>query len=222
MSSPKLKEKDTTETKIFLESPGKKSVSSDKKEKEVLLEEEAKSSSTEEKRVAERDGADKDDEIAKAEEEAQKILAELTYKCRFHDIEKNIPHGLTFDDVLLIPQYSRVSSRSDIVLQTRFSRNVPLRIPLVSSPMDTVTEYEMAVAMARYGGLGIIHRFMSIEEQAKMVEKVNLISLFLYFFPFAIVISGQKHRSPRYFQANQCAPRNEHQAGQELGQEVQR
>ena len=102
------------------------------------------------------------------------MLAELSYKCQFHEVEKLIPYGLTFDDVLMIPQYSRVQSRNDIDLDTRFSRNVPLRIPLVSSPMDTVTEVEMAVAMARQGGLGIIHRFMTIQDQANMVVKVFL------------------------------------------------
>ena len=114
-----------------------------------------------------------DEEEKLAEEEETKMLAELTYKCQFHEVEKLIPYGLTFDDVLLIPQYSRVSSRQDIDLETKFSKNVPLRIPLVSSPMDTVTEYEMAVAMARHGGLGIIHRFMSIKDQAAMVVKVE-------------------------------------------------
>lgn len=106
------------------------------------------------------------------EEDVTKMLAELSYKTQFHEVEKMIPYGLTFDDVLMIPQYSRVNSRQDIELETRFSKNVPLRIPLVSSPMDTVTEYDMAVAMARQGGLGIIHRFMSIKDQAEMVTRV--------------------------------------------------
>jgi IMP dehydrogenase len=81
--------------------------------------------------------------------------------------------GLTFDDVLLIPQYSDINSRKDVNLKTRFSRNITLNIPLVSSPMDTVTEVEMAIGMARNGGLGIIHRFMTIEDQANMVMKVK-------------------------------------------------
>jgi len=75
-----------------------------------------------------------------------------------------IKEGLTFDDVLLIPQYSNVTSRSNVDLKTRFSKNIPLRIPLVSSPMDTVTESELAIEMARNGGLGIIHRFQTIED----------------------------------------------------------
>lgn len=84
-----------------------------------------------------------------------------------------IPLGLTFDDVLLVPQYSNITSRKDVNLSTKFSRNVSLKIPLVSSPMDTVTEVDMAIGMARNGGIGIIHRFQSIEDQAKMVEKVK-------------------------------------------------
>jgi IMP dehydrogenase len=86
---------------------------------------------------------------------------------------EEIPLGLTFDDVLLMPQYSDINSRKDVSLKTRFSRNVKLNTPLVSSPMDTVTEADMAIEMARNGGIGIIHRFQSIEDQAKMVEKVK-------------------------------------------------
>lgn len=84
-----------------------------------------------------------------------------------------IPLGLTFDDVLLVPQYSDINSRKDVNLETRFSRNIKLKIPLVSSPMDTVTEVDMAIAMARNGGLGIIHRFQSIKDQAKMIDQVK-------------------------------------------------
>lgn len=84
-----------------------------------------------------------------------------------------IPEGLTFDDVLLIPQHSDISSRSEITLKSKFSRNVPLNIPIVSSPMDTVTEQAMAIEMARQGGLGIIHRYCSIEDQCKMVREVK-------------------------------------------------
>ena len=93
-----------------------------------------------------------------------------------------IQEALTFDDILMVPVHSSIASRSDCVLTTKFSKNVPLKIPLVSSPMDTVTEYQvrilfnnyqMAVCMAQQGGLGIIHRYLSIEEQADMVRKVK-------------------------------------------------
>ncbi len=77
--------------------------------------------------------------------------------------------GLTFDDVLLVPKYSDITSRSQTNLSTRLSRNITLNIPIVSANMDTVTESAMAVAMARAGGIGIIHRFLSIKEQSEEV-----------------------------------------------------
>jgi len=86
---------------------------------------------------------------------------------------EDIPTALTFDDVLMVPQYSDINSRFDISLNTLFSRRIPLKIPLVSSPMDTVTEDQMAIEMARNGGLGVIHRFQSITDQAKMISKVK-------------------------------------------------
>ena len=84
-----------------------------------------------------------------------------------------IPLALTFDDVLMIPQHSEIDSRFDVSLSTRFSKHLTLNIPLVSSPMDTVTEDHMAIEMAKNGGLGVIHRFQTIEDQAKMVDKVK-------------------------------------------------
>ena len=80
--------------------------------------------------------------------------------------------GLTFDDVLLIPAYSEVLPRS-VKLQTKFSRNIVLNVPLVSAAMDTVTEAKMAIAIAREGGIGVIHKNMSIEEQARQVHAVK-------------------------------------------------
>ena len=81
--------------------------------------------------------------------------------------------GLTFDDVLLVPKYSDITSRSQTDLSTKLSRNISINIPFVSANMDTVTESSMAVAMARVGGIGIIHRFLTIEEQASEVLKVK-------------------------------------------------
>ena len=80
--------------------------------------------------------------------------------------------GLTFDDVLLIPAYSEVLPR-DINLSTRFSRNISLNIPFVTAAMDTVTESRMAIAIAREGGIGVIHKNMSIAEQARQVAIVK-------------------------------------------------
>ena len=85
---------------------------------------------------------------------------------------ENLPEGLTFDDVLLVPAHSLVLPR-DVNLSTRLSRNIPLNIPLVSAAMDTVTESRAAIAMAREGGIGIIHKNFSIEAQAQEVDKVK-------------------------------------------------
>ena len=81
--------------------------------------------------------------------------------------------GLTFDDVLLVPKYSDITSRSQTNLSTKLSRNISLNIPFISANMDTVTESSMAVVMARAGGIGIIHRFLAIQEQANEVLKVK-------------------------------------------------
>ncbi|HEX9118027.1 MAG TPA: IMP dehydrogenase [Anaerolineae bacterium] len=81
--------------------------------------------------------------------------------------------ALTFDDVLLVPRRSPVKSRSDVDTSTCLSRNIRLDIPIVSANMDTVTEGEMAVTMARAGGIGIIHRFMTVERQAEEVRRVK-------------------------------------------------
>ena len=81
--------------------------------------------------------------------------------------------GLTFDDVLLVPKYSDITSRSQTDLATKLSRNLSINIPFVSANMDTVTESVMAGAMARAGGIGIIHRFLTIQEQANEVLKVK-------------------------------------------------
>lgn len=86
--------------------------------------------------------------------------------------ERVITEGLTFDDVLLVPAYSEVLPR-EVDITTRFSRNVKLHIPIVSAAMDTVTEAPLAIALAREGGIGVIHKNMSIAEQAAQVRKVK-------------------------------------------------
>ena len=85
----------------------------------------------------------------------------------------SIREGVTFDDVLLVPKFSDISSRTQTDLSTKLSKNITLNIPLISANMDTVTESTMAVTMARQGGIGIIHRFLTIQEQANQVLKVK-------------------------------------------------
>ena len=80
--------------------------------------------------------------------------------------------ALSFDDVLLIPQHSQVESRKNVNISQNLDSNIKFKIPIISSPMDTITEVKMALAMASVGGLGIIHRYNSIEEQAAMVRSV--------------------------------------------------
>lgn len=86
--------------------------------------------------------------------------------------DKIVMDGLTYDDVLLIPDYSEVLPRT-VELTTKFSRNIELKVPFVTAAMDTVTEAPMAIAIAREGGIGVIHKNMSIEEQARQVAIVK-------------------------------------------------
>src|SRR3989304_1857367 len=82
--------------------------------------------------------------------------------------------GLTFDDVLLVPAYSEVLPiKKDIDISTRFTRDIRLNIPIASAAMDTVTESALAIAMAQEGGIGVLHKNMSIQEQADEVKKVK-------------------------------------------------
>ena len=86
--------------------------------------------------------------------------------------DKFITEGLTFDDVLLVPSYSEVLPR-EVSLNTRFTRNLELKAPIVSAAMDTVTEKDLAIAIARQGGIGVIHKNMSIAQQAEQVRSVK-------------------------------------------------
>ena len=86
--------------------------------------------------------------------------------------DKIVMDGLTYDDVLLIPAYSEVLPKM-VELKTKFSRNIELNIPFVTAAMDTVTESQMAIAIAREGGIGVIHKNMTIEDQARHVAIVK-------------------------------------------------
>ncbi|MBE7629514.1 IMP dehydrogenase [Tenacibaculum piscium] len=85
---------------------------------------------------------------------------------------KFVGEGLTYDDVLLVPAYSEVLPR-EVSIQTKFTKNITINVPIVSAAMDTVTESAMAIAMAREGGIGVLHKNMTIEQQAQEVRKVK-------------------------------------------------
>jgi len=99
---------------------------------------------------------------------------------------KIVSEGLTFDDVLLVPSYSEILPRN-VKTETYFSRNIKLNSPIVSAAMDTVTESELAMAIAREGGIGVIHKNMSIEAQAKEVKKVKRAENGMIYQPITIL-----------------------------------
>ena len=98
--------------------------------------------------------------------------------------------ALTFDDVLLIPRRSAIKSRNDVSTVTRLTTELKINIPLVSANMDTVTEAPMAIAMAKNGGIGILHRFMTIEQQVRQFQKVKRARGFIVEKPYTILISA--------------------------------
>src|SRR3982750_3810842 len=89
-----------------------------------------------------------------------------------NSIQKNFIEGLTFDDVLLVPDYSEALPR-DVDIRTKLTKDITLNIPMLSAAMDTVTEASLAIALAREGGLGILHKNMTIEKQAEQVRRVK-------------------------------------------------
>ena len=95
--------------------------------------------------------------------------------------------ALTYDDVLLVPQYSDVSTRKKLSTQARLTPRITLQVPIVSANMDTVTESEMAIAMAREGGIGIIHRFMTIDDQVQQIAYVKKSESFIVDEPLTML-----------------------------------
>jgi IMP dehydrogenase len=94
--------------------------------------------------------------------------------------------ALTYDDVLLVPQYSEVDSRRKLSTVTKLTKEITLQIPIVSANMDVVTESDMAIAMAREGGIGIIHRFLSMDEQARQIQRVKKAESFIVETPISM------------------------------------
>src|ERR1051325_8832817 len=86
--------------------------------------------------------------------------------------QKNFIEGLTFDDVLLVPAFSEILPR-DVDIKTKLTRDITLNIPMLSAAMDTVTEAALAIALAREGGIGMLHKNMTVEKQADQVRKVK-------------------------------------------------
>ncbi len=103
--------------------------------------------------------------------------------------DKVVMDGLTFDDVLLIPAYSEVLPRN-VELTTKFSRNIQLNVPIVSAAMDTVTEAKLAIAIAREGGIGVIHKNMPIAEQARQVHAVKRAENGMIYDPVTIALGS--------------------------------
>jgi IMP dehydrogenase len=109
-----------------------------------------------------------------------------------------IGHGYSYNDVLIVPKYNKVFSRRDVSFKTKVTRNYELKIPIISANMDTVCESKMAIAIGKLGGLGVIHRFMTIEDQCnevKLVKKQKLI------VAVAIGINDYEIRVPKLIKA---------------------
>ncbi|MBI5243754.1 MAG: IMP dehydrogenase [Elusimicrobia bacterium] len=109
----------------------------------------------------------------------------------------NFEEAVTFEDVLLAPRRSSIASRRQVDTTGRISRNIPLKVPIISANMDTVTESEMAIAMAHLGGLGVIHRFLKIEEEACEVARVKRAESIVIEQPYALAPSNTVREARR-------------------------
>ncbi len=102
---------------------------------------------------------------------------------------KFAPEGLTYDDVLLVPAYSEVLPR-EVNISSQFTKNIKINSPIVSAAMDTVTEYQMAITIAQEGGIGVLHKNMTIAEQAMHVRKVKRSESGMIVDPLTILQTG--------------------------------
>ena len=108
---------------------------------------------------------------------------------RAHE-NKILGEGLTYDDVLLVPAFSEILPR-EVNIQSKFTRNITINIPVVSAAMDTVTESKMAIAMAQEGGIGVLHKNMTIEQQAAKVRKVKRAESGMILDPVTLPLSAK-------------------------------
>jgi len=110
---------------------------------------------------------------------------------------KIVGEGLTYDDVLLVPAYSEILPR-EVSLQTKLTRNISINIPIISAAMDTVTESRMAIAMAQEGGIGVLHKNMTIDEQAQKVRKVKRAESGMIIDPVTLPLTAKVKDANRY------------------------
>ena len=115
---------------------------------------------------------------------------------------RNIPLALTYNDVLIVPQFSQLTSRSMANTKTRLTRQINLNIPIVTANMDTVTESDMAIAMARMGGIGFIHRFMTIEDNVEEIKRVKRAQNFIISNPYQISPQKTVLEAKKFIQEN--------------------
>jgi len=118
------------------------------------------------------------------------ILKATTKKTSNTPTNKFLGESLTFDDVLLVPAYSEVLPR-EVDISTQLTRNIRLNVPIVSAAMDTVTDKKLAIAIARQGGIGIIHKNMSIEAQAEQVRSVKRSESGMIIDPVTLPVDAQ-------------------------------
>ncbi|RYZ51353.1 MAG: CBS domain-containing protein, partial [Chitinophagaceae bacterium] len=114
---------------------------------------------------------------------------------------RNFIEGLTFDDVLLVPAYSEILPR-DVDIKTNLTKDITLNIPMLSAAMDTVTEASMAIALAREGGLGILHKNMTVEKQADQVRKVKRSESGLIVDPITLTVDATIGDAQRLMREN--------------------